>query len=63
MFGVEWRNFKRRLEPGDMKDQGRINKKMCEYIYYLQNEILQLKNDLRRANKKKDGEPDGSGEF
>ena len=60
MFGVEWRNFKRRLDPIDMKEQARINKKLCEYIYYLQTEILQLKNELRKANKKKDN--DGKGE-
>ena len=53
MFGIEWRNFKRRLEPKDMKDQMRINRQLCDYIYYLQTEIQQCKKDLKRLGKGK----------
>lgn len=51
MFGIEWRNFKKHLLPKDGKDQARINKQLCDYIYYMQGEIAQLKKDLKRMQK------------
>lgn len=51
MFGIEWRNFKKRLLPKDEKEQAKINRQLCDYIYYLHSEIMQLKKDLKRRSK------------
>lgn len=56
MNDVEWRNFRKHLEPRDEKDQGRINKRLCEYIYELHTEIMSLKKDQKRRRKNEEVE-------
>ena len=54
MFGIEWRNFKKHLTPKSYDDQGRINKKLTEYIYYLYTETRRLNNEVKRLQKGKE---------